>query len=59
MTRATEEELVLSWDNDDNDDNDDNEDTDSPPLTMKLDKRESNDTKLSEKDGKRGFTMRT
>ena len=49
MTHQTEEELVLNWDDDD-----EHEDTDSPPLSMKLDKKEvTDDLKETqpEKDG--------
>ncbi|KAK9294166.1 hypothetical protein QLX08_011144 [Tetragonisca angustula] len=38
MTHQTEEELVLNWEDDD-----EHEDTDSPPLSMKLDKKEVTD----------------
>ncbi|XP_076665130.1 rabconnectin-3 alpha isoform X3 [Andrena cerasifolii] len=49
---TTDEQLVLNWDDDDAAEDDD--DSDSPPLSMKLDKKETkgNDTKLSEKEEK-------
>lgn len=40
MTRQTEDELVLNWDDNDEIENDDG---DSPPLSMKLDKKETID----------------
>lgn len=39
MTRQTEDELVLNWD----DNEIENDDGDSPPLSMKLDKKETID----------------
>ncbi|XP_024225203.1 dmX-like protein 2 isoform X2 [Bombus impatiens] len=51
VTHQTEEELVLNWDDDD--DVAEHEDADSPPLSMKLDKKEitdgSKETEKSEK----------
>ncbi|XP_076387678.1 rabconnectin-3 alpha isoform X3 [Megachile rotundata] len=41
VTRQTEDELVLNWDDDDN--AADHDDADSPPMSMKLDKKSSNE----------------
>ena len=51
---TTDEQLVLNWDDDDAAEGDDDDDTDSPPLSMKLDKKETkgNDAKSAEKEGK-------
>lgn len=48
LNHKTEEELVLNWD----DDVAENNDSDSPPLSMKLDGKNTDDGKLMEKDGK-------
>lgn len=53
VSARSDEQLVLNWEDDDAvEDGDD--DTDSPPLSMKLDKKETkgNDTKSLEKEGK-------
>lgn len=51
VTHQAEEELVLNWDDDD--DVAEHEDADSPPLSMKLDKKEITDgSKETEKSGK-------